>query len=62
MNSIIAGILRNQITTLQRSFENLPHNLYLIDYVLPDGLPGNISYAMVMEELEKLADELENEE
>jgi len=62
MKSIIVGILRNQAETLRRGLVNMPLNLHLIESVLPNGLPGNISYAMVIEELENMAHQLENEE
>jgi hypothetical protein len=61
MKSIIADILRNQAETLRKGLGDLPYNLYLLETVLPDGLPGEISYEMVIEELEKLAHQLENE-
>ena len=62
MNFIIAEILRNQAEALKKGCLNPLQNLHLIERVLPDGLPGNISYVMVMKELEKLADKLESEE
>ena len=62
MNYIIAGILRNQAETLRKGLVNIPHNFHLIERTFPDGLPGNISFAAVIEELEKLAGELESEE
>ena len=62
MNSIIAGILRNQAETLRGGLVNMPHNLHLIERVLPDGLPGDVSYNEVIEELERFADDLESEE
>ena len=62
MNFIIAEILRNQAEALKKGCSNPPQNLHLIERVLPDGLPGNISFAAVIEELEKLAGELESEE
>ena len=62
MNFVIAGILRNQAETLRKGLIDVPHNLHLIEYTFPNGLPGNISFAEVIEELERLANELENEE
>lgn len=62
MKSIIADILRNQAQTLRKGLGDLPYNLYLLETVLPDGLPGDISYEMVIEELEKLAHQLESKE
>lgn len=62
MKSIIADILRNQAETLRAGLVDIPSNLHLIEGVLPDGLPGNISYQMVIEELENMAHQLENED
>ena len=62
MKSIIAGIFRNQAEILRRGLGDKPFNFYLVEMVLPNGLPGNISYQMVIKELENMADELENEE
>ena len=62
MKSIIAGILRHQAEILRRGLGYNMRNFYLVEMVLPNGLPGSISYAMVIEELENMADELENEE
>jgi len=62
MKSIIAGILRNQAEILRKGLINIPHNFHLIERVLPNGLPGSISYAMVIKELEIMADELDSKE
>ncbi len=62
MKNVIAGILRNQAETLRKGLINTPHNLHLIERTLPNGLPGNVSYTEVIEELENMADEMENEE
>jgi len=54
MKSIIAGILRNQAEILRKGLINIPHNFHLIERVLPN--------AMVIKELEIMADELDSKE